>query len=116
MTNDFEARTIIMSCVMIMYDYLIRNDLYSFGFVAAPDAPNQPTPQKQNYPNKRFRFYRRMMLSLFGPNTFLQGYDLKNSLYLLINKKSLMKETFTIEKLENKIAELYEGEYTIEII
>lgn len=113
MTNDNEPRTIVMSCIMIMREYLISDDKYSFGFVAAPDINKNNEIVVSSRPNKRFRFYRRMMLSLFGPDTFIQAYDLTNSLYLLINKKSLAKGEITIHGLEDKISQLYEGEYNI---
>ena len=110
LTNDYEPRTIILSCVMIMFYYLHNNDCISFGFVAAPDLIDNPD---SNQVNKRFRFYRRFMLSLFGPEIFIQAYDLKNSLYLLINRKEFDKGNITISDLENEISSLYEGDFSI---
>lgn len=37
LTNDYEPRTIVRSCVEIMLQYFRNNPLVSFGFVAAPD-------------------------------------------------------------------------------
>lgn len=37
LTNDFEPRTIVMSCVYIMLDYFRKDHCASFGFVAAND-------------------------------------------------------------------------------
>ena len=62
MTNDYEPRIIVMSCVYIMLEYFKRDKCASFGFVAADDLNSADNP---NQPNKRFRFYRRMMLSIF---------------------------------------------------
>lgn len=70
LTNDYEPRTIVMSCVHIMLEYFKRDKCASFGFVAASDLR---VPVTHNVPNKRFRFYRRMMLSIFGSETFVQG-------------------------------------------
>lgn len=37
LTNDYEPRTIIRSCIEVMLEYYRKNPLVSFGFVAAPD-------------------------------------------------------------------------------
>ncbi len=74
LTNDYEPRTIVMSCVYIMLEYFRKDDCASFGFVAANDINHS---DETIHPNKRFRFYRRMMLSIFGTETFAQGYDIK---------------------------------------
>lgn len=110
LTNDYEPRTIIMSCVSIMLEYFRRNGCASFGFVAADDL-NQG---EGNYvPNRRFRFYRRMMLSIFGSKTFVQGYDLKNSIYLLVNRDMLEKGIVSLPQIETEISRLYEGVYSL---
>lgn len=110
LTNDYEPRTIVMSCVHIMLAYFKRDKCASFGFVAASDLH---VPVTHNVPNKRFRFYRRMMLSIFGSETFVQGYDLKNSIYLLINKDMFMRGVISLDKIESEISRLYEGEYSL---
>lgn len=110
LTNDYEPRTIIMSCVYIMLEYFKRDNCASFGFVAANDLNSS---EKHIVPNRRFRFYRRMMLSIFGSETFVQGYDVKNSIYLLINKEMLDQGTISIHKIEAEISRLYEGEYSL---
>ena len=55
------------------------------------------------------------MLSLFSPDKFIQGYDRKNSLYLLLNKEMLKKTGLTKEKIEEKISILFEGNFSISI-
>lgn len=57
LTNDYEPRTIVMSCIYIMLDYFDKDRCSSFGFVAAPDIND--TEREDGVPNKRFRFYRR---------------------------------------------------------
>ena len=110
LTNDYEPRTIVMSCVYIMLEYFKKDNHASFGFVAASDLNSS---NNNNTPNKRFRFYRRMMLSIFGSETFAQGYDIKNSIYLLINKDMLENGTISIHKIEEEISRLYDGEYSL---
>ena len=111
LTNDYEPRTIVMSCVHIMLEYFRKDACTSFGFVAANDL-NQ-SEATTSHPNKRFRFYRRMMLSIFGTKTFAQGYDIKNSIYLLINKEMLQHGSVNISQIELEISKLYEGEYSL---
>lgn len=117
LTNDNEPRTIIMSCIMIMLDYFKQYPFASFGFVAAQNYEIEKERKNKNFcehpVNKRFRFYRRMMLSLFSPDNFCQYSDKNNSIYLLINKKALLNGYITVDRIENEITSLYEGEYSI---
>lgn len=110
LTYDYEPRTIVMSCVNIMLAYFKKDRCCSFGFVAAEDLAKSPHPSPIN---KRFRFYRRMMLSIFGSETFAQGYDINNSIYLLINRKMLDNGTVSLPRIEDEISRLYEGEYSL---
>lgn len=110
LTNDYEPRTIVMSCVYIMLGYFRKDDCASFRFVAANDINHS---DKTTHPNKRFRFYRRMMLSIFGTETFAQGYDIHNSIYLLINKEMLLNGNVSINQIEADISKLYDGEYSL---
>lgn len=93
-----------------MLEYFRRDKCASFGFVAANDLNYSDETTR---PNKRFRFYRRMMLSIFGSETFVQGYDIKNSIYLLINKAMLINGNITISQIETEISKLYQGDYSL---
>jgi len=95
-----------------MLEYFSRDNRTSFGFVAADDLN---ADLMQTKPNKRFRFYRRMMLSIFGSETFAQGYDIKNSIYLLINRAMLEEGTISVHQIENEISKLYDGEYALDL-
>ena len=110
LTNDYEPRTIVMSCVYIMLEYFRNDNCASFGFVAANDINH---PDETTKPNKRFRFYRRFMLSIFGTETFAQGYDIKNSIYLLINRQMLRQGNISLSRIEAEISKLYEGDYSL---
>lgn len=112
LTNDNEPRTIVMSCIQIMLHYFKKDNCASFGFVAARDLDN---PLRGNQPNKRFRFYRRMMLSLFGEDKFIQANDINSSVYLLINRSMLENGNITIERIETEITKLYEGHFALEL-
>lgn len=113
MTNDFEPRTIVMSCVHIMLEYFNRDSCCSFGFVAATGVDEHVA---DGLPNKRFRFYRRMMLSLFGEDTFTQAYDQRMSLYILINRKMLESGAVSIPQIEREISQLYIGDYSLNLM
>ena len=54
-----------------------------------------------------------MMLTIFGSKTFAQGYDINNSLYLLINRAMLEKGDISLAKIESEISRLYEGDYAL---
>ncbi len=110
LTNDYEPRTIVMSCIYIMLEYFRNDNCCSFGFVAANDLNNSDCSK---VPNKRFRFYRRMMLTIFGSKTFAQGYDINNSIYLLINRAMLEQGNISLTKIESEISRLYEGDYSL---
>ena len=112
LTNDYEPRTIVCSCINIMYEYFRNNQEASFGFVGASDLL---ISKIINAPNKRFRFYRRMMLSIFGSKTFAQCYDWKNSMYLLVNRIMLNNGKLSLPQIEAEISKLYEGDYSFVI-
>ena len=115
LTNDYEPRTIVRSCIEIMLDYYIKNPLVSFGFVAAPDLEKDIKgkhldPQKGN---RRFLFYQRMMINLFGPKTFSQLSDTENRMYLMVNNRQLSTGLISIRQLEKRLNQLYEGDFNI---
>lgn len=115
LTNDYEPRIIVRSCIEIMLDYYKKNDLVSFGFVAAPDL-EKDIEGKQINPregSRRFKFYRRIMLNLFGPKTFTQLSDTENRIYLMLNNKQLSRGLITIKRLEQRLNRLYHGDFII---
>lgn len=111
LTNDHEPRTIVMSCINIMRYYYSIDSCASFGFVAAEDIPTDSRPKI--HPNKRFRFYRRMMLTLFSPTIFMQYADVDNSVYLLVNRSMLDSGRISISMIETELSEDFVGDYTL---
>ena len=109
LTNDFEPRTIVSSCIQIMYWYFQGNPRASFGFIGARDLDSELC---ENEPSKRFRFYRRMMLTIFGSQTFAQYYDVRNSMYLMVNRLMLNEDQLSLGQIESEISNLYVGEYS----
>lgn len=115
LTNDYEPRTIVRSCIEIMLDYYRNNPLVSFGFVAAPDLEKDIKGKHVNLEkgNRRFLFYQRMMINLFGPQTFSQISDTENRIYLMLNNQQLSKGLITIKRLEKRLNQLYKGDFSI---
>ena len=115
LTNDYEPRIIVRSCIEVMLEYYRRNRLVSFGFVAAPDLEKDIIGKKVNRESgsRRFKFYRRMMINLFGPKTFYQVSDTTNTIYLLVNMEQLTSKAISIKHIERKLNETYNGDYLI---
>ena len=110
LTNDYEPRTIVMSCINIMRKYYDCDPCASFGFVAANNLPGNDNPEE---PNKRFRFYRRMMLTMFSPRVFVQYADISNSVYMLVNREMLDRGEVSIPTIEAALSSLYVGDYSL---
>lgn len=104
------------SCIEVMLQYFRKNHLVSFGFVAAPDLDKDIKGKRIDKTNgsRRFRFYQRMMINLFGPETFYQVSDTTNTIYLLVNMVQLSNGAITLKDIERKLNQTYLGEYTID--
>ena len=100
-----------------MLEYYRRNPLVSFGFVAARDLEKDLVGKNINVESgsRRFKFYQRMMVNLFGPETFYQASDTTNTIYLMINMRQLSEKVITIKDIEDRLNQTYRGEYVIEI-
>lgn len=116
LTNDYEPRTIVRSCVEIMLQYFRNNPLVSFGFVAAPDLEKDIKGKNIDVTegNRRFRFYQRMMINLFGPETFYQAADATKTIYLMINRRQLSIGKISLREIEDNLNRIYIGNYAIE--
>ncbi len=116
LTNDFEPRVILRSCIEVMLDYYRRQPLVSFGFVAAPDLEEDVAGKNIDGEcgSRRFRFYRRIMISLFGPETFCQVSDTTNTIYLMVNSRQLSTGAVSLKKIEEKLNQTYDGDYVVE--
>ena len=89
-----------------MLKYYRHNPLSSFGFVAAPDInPNVKI-------NKRFNFYRRFMLSLFGGDTFIQTCDIANNIYLLVNRRAFNVGLIQMNVVEDELSKKFLGHFS----
>ena len=114
LTNDYEPRIIVRTCVEIMLHYYRLNPLASFGFVAAPDLESDLRPNRRGNErvNRRYTLYKQLMLNWFGSQTFLQVSDTGNTIYLLVNQAQLASGSLTIDHIERQINQIYTGDYT----
>lgn len=115
LTNDYEPRTIIRSCVEVIIEFLKDNPRTSFGFIASDDVEEVIKTKRINPEtgNRRFRLYRRLMLNMFGPETFYQVSDIDHNIYLLLNKKEFDEGRIDLQELEEKINLTFEQEYRL---
>ncbi len=115
LTNDYEPRTIVRTCIEVMLEYYRKNPLVSFGFVAAPDLEKDIQGKKVNLTNgsRRFKFYQRMMVNLFGPQTFYQAADTTNTIYLMINMVQLKSGAITFKDIETRLNQTYRGNFIV---
>ena len=99
-----------------MLEYYRKNPFISFGFVAAPDLEKDLVGKSFDQKNgsRRFRFYQRMMITLFGPETFLQVSDTTHTIYLMVNRQQLIQNNFTIKNIEDKLNQIYSGGYVLD--
>lgn len=98
-----------------MLEYYRKNPLVSFGFVAARDLEEDLKGKKIDVKSgsRRFKFYQRIMVNLFGPETFFQASDTTNTIYLMINMKQLSSGAISTKDIEKWLNQTYNGEYTI---
>lgn len=115
LTNDYEPRIILRSCIEIMLRYYYNNPLASFGFIAAPDLEKDIIGKKIDpaQGSRRFMFYQRLMINMFGPETFYQVADTTKTIYVMINMRQLSSGAVTIKEIEKKLNQLYFGDFTI---
>ena len=101
MTGLYEARQCIRTCMAIMEEVAKNDSLASFGFIGA----NKIDESAIN--TKRFRVYRRFMLTSFGNDEYLHQYNIAKSTYVMINRKHLKEYPELLEEIVNGFKELY---------
>ena len=81
-SNTLEARTILYTMFHIMLDVLKRDEKASFFFIGAEDEKDQ-----DGMVSRRFRLYRRFVLSTVSDDKFEHFRRNDLSLYILVNKE-----------------------------
>ena len=101
MTGLYEARQCIRTCMAIMEEVARSDSRASFGFIGA----NQMNEPEEN--TKRFRVYRRFMLTCFGNDEYIHKYNISKSAYMLINRKELAEHPGLLDEIVKGFSELY---------
>ncbi len=102
LTNTFEPRTIIYTCINIMLSVYKSNPKASFGFIGS----NSVGESHSN--TKRYRVYSRIVATYFSDTFFEHIENIDNSVYMLINKLELESTPDLIERIQNTFMDLYE--------
>ena len=101
MTGLYEARQCIRTCMAIMQEVAKNDPMASFGFIGA----NRIDESEIN--TKRFRVYRRFMLTNFGNDEYLHQYNIAKSTYIMINRKQLSVHPQLLDEIVSGFRALY---------
>lgn len=99
-SNTFETRTILYTIFHIMLDVLHRDNDASFFFIGAEDEKDQ-----KGMMSRRFRLYRRFVLSIVSERKFEHYRRNDLSLYILVNRDAVTNTREYAEKIANIIQE-----------
>lgn len=103
LTNTHEPRKIVYTCINIMLSIYEKDKLASFGFIGS----GYINEENKDEPTKRFKFYSRIIATLFSDDFFQHKENLRKSTYLLINKVNLQIYPSLIEDIENFFVKNY---------
>ncbi len=103
MTNLFEARPIVNTCMFILYDIAQDDENSSFGFIGA----RMENEGRAN--TKRYRFYSRITSTYFSEQKFTHYYNEENSTYLLLRNTVLEANPNLVNDIQNSFSEIYEN-------
>lgn len=101
LTNDFEPRRIILTCIMIMKHYFEMDSKSSFAFVGAHGSDESLSN------TKRFRLYSRMMSIYIGDKNFYHFADVERSAYVIARRSLVDSGELTINHINNYFETLY---------
>ena len=102
MSNTFEPRRIVNTCINIMLEVYSNNPKASFGFIGANNID-----EDLRY-TKRFRFYSRIIATYFDSTYFIHKENIDKSTYILVNRKSLAENPNLVSDIETFFTERYD--------
>jgi hypothetical protein len=102
LSNTFEARRIIYTCMNIMFLLYKKNPRASFGFIGA----NCENESQEN--TKRYRVYNKIVATQVSENIFKHVENMGKSAYMLINRDELKEYPNLVEEIERTFQELYD--------
>lgn len=101
LSNTFEPRRIVFTCIQIMLSIYEEDDHASFGFIGA-------NMEKEDVSDtKRFRFYRSIMATYFSERHFTHVETPAKSAYLMINKIELENHPTLLTDIQNVFLKEY---------
>lgn len=102
LSNTFEPRRMIYTCMNVMLAVLEENPRASFGFIGAncegEDIGN----------TKRYRVYRKIVATKISDSSFQHIRNKSKSAYMLINRAELEVQPDLIDRIEETFLELYD--------
>lgn len=102
MTNTFEPRRIINTCINIMLCIYEDNPKASFGFIGS-NGFNETTNC-----TKRYRVYSKIVATYFSDRFFFHKENIDKSAYMLINNIALKENPDLIQQIEHFFINQYE--------
>lgn len=102
LTNTYEARTVINTCINIMLSVYDKNDKASFGFIGS----NSDGESISN--TKRYRVYSKIIATYFSDKLFMHIENIDRSVYMLINRLELKHNPNLIEDIQCTFMQLYD--------
>lgn len=115
-TNLDEARAVLFTCIRIMLDINQRDPLSSFGFIGSntismiirEKGKEKYIPYKEEKSNtRRYKIYKRMMLTFFTNENFEHVYNEEYSTYLMVRKSELYKKPDLIDEISMYFSDNY---------
>ena len=101
LTNTFEPRRIINTCINILMDIYQKHPDASFGFIGA----NRIGESEAN--TKRYRIYKKIVTTYFTDIYFYHHYNTEKSAYILINKLKLKENPSLVGEIEQFFIDIY---------
>lgn len=102
LTNTFEPRRIVNTCINILLDTYSNDSRASFGFIGANDLG------ESTYKTRRYRFYATLIASYFDDKKFVHVENVQKSAYLLINKNEMEQNPKILNAIEAQFYRLYD--------
>lgn len=113
----FEVRPVIYTCIrIILEDIYAKDPLSSFGFIGSNTThylengnikklDEIKTEDKNN--TRRYRIYKRIMLTFFSPDQFEHIYNEEFSSYVIIRKRQIESNPNIIDDISTYFSENY---------
>lgn len=108
LTNKWDARRVLHTCVQLGKDIYKTNSLASFGFIGSPTIDEY---EKTEYAQtKRFKVYSSISTFFFSPEHFIHSFYSDKSAYILLNIEANKKNP----NLLNDIVQMFDNNYVID--